>query len=48
MSRGCEKLVRLALSGGAPDNITGIMFHIDVLGQQAAVPFSWKRLLGKR
>ena len=48
VSRGCEKLVRLALSGGAPDNITGIMFHIDVLGQQAANPFSWKSLLGKK
>jgi len=47
MSRECEKLVRLALSRGAPDNITGIMFHIDVLGKQAASSFSWRSLLGK-
>jgi protein phosphatase len=47
ISRGCEKLVRLALSRGAPDNITGIMFHVDVLGEQTATPFSWRTLLGK-
>ncbi len=34
MSRECEKLVRLALNRGAPDNITGIMFYIDVLGKR--------------
>ncbi|MGP8084497.1 MAG: PP2C family protein-serine/threonine phosphatase [Methanoregula sp.] len=46
-SQECEKLVRLALSRGAPDNITGIMFHIDIVGKQAALPFSWRSLLGK-
>jgi len=47
ISRECEKLVRFALSGGAPDNITAIMFRIDVVGKQAASPFSWRSLLGK-
>ena len=47
VSRECENLVRFALSGGAPDNITAIMFHIDVVGKQAASPFSWRSLLGK-
>ena len=47
MSRECEKLVRLALNRGAPDNITGIMFHIDVLGKRVASSFSWRSLLGK-
>jgi len=46
-SQECEKLVRLALSRGAPDNITGIMFHIDFVVKQAALPFSWRALLGK-
>jgi len=46
-SQECEKLVRLALSRGAPDNITGIMFHIDIVEKQAVLPFSWRSLLGK-
>jgi len=44
----CEKLVRLALSRGAPDNITGIMFRVDVTGKQEHLPFSWRSLFGKR
>ena len=47
VSRECENLVRFALSGGAPDNITAIMFRIDVVQKQASSPFTWRSLLGK-
>ena len=48
ISSACEKLVRFALRGGAPDNITAIMFRIEAIGPQAAPRFSWKRILGRQ
>ncbi len=48
ISSACEKLVRFALRGGAPDNITAIMFRIETIGPQAAPRFSWKRILGRQ
>jgi PPM family protein phosphatase len=48
VSSACEKLVRVALSAGAPDNITAIMFHIETMGNCSAPPFSWRTFLGIR
>ena len=45
ISSACEKLVRFALRGGAPDNITAILFRIETIGPQAAPRFSWRRIL---
>jgi PPM family protein phosphatase len=45
ISSACEKLVRFALRGGAPDNITAIMFRIETIGPQAASQFSWRKIL---
>jgi serine/threonine protein phosphatase PrpC len=44
----CEKLVGLALKAGAPDNITAILFRIETIGEQAASPFSLRRILLRR
>ncbi|MFZ1128808.1 PP2C family protein-serine/threonine phosphatase [Methanoregula sp.] len=48
VSSACEKLVRIALRGGAPDNITAIVFCIEMIGTQAAPLFSWRSILGRR
>jgi len=48
ISKECENLVRLALGRGAPDNITGIMFRVDVTGKQAILPFSWRSIFGQK
>jgi protein phosphatase len=40
VSSACDKLVRLALRGGAPDNITAIMFRIETIGTRASRPLS--------
>jgi serine/threonine protein phosphatase PrpC len=45
VSAACEKLVRFALRGGAPDNVTAITFHIEMIGSCAASPFSWRTFL---
>ena len=42
ISQACEKLVRLALRGGAPDNLTAITFRIETMGACAAPSFSWR------
>ena len=42
VSSACEKLVRVALSAGAPDNITAIAFHIETVGNCTAPAFSWR------
>jgi PPM family protein phosphatase len=48
VSSACEKLVRLALSGGAPDNITAIMFRIETIGTQIAPLFSWRTFFRRK
>lgn len=48
ISTACEKLVGLALKAGAPDNITAIMFRIETIGEQAASPFSLRKILLRR
>jgi PPM family protein phosphatase len=45
VSSACEKLVRVALSAGAPDNITAVMFHVETVGTCTAPPFSWRKFL---
>jgi protein phosphatase len=42
VSGTCEKLVRFALRGGAPDNITAIVFRIETMGTCAVSRFSWR------
>jgi protein phosphatase len=42
VSAACEKLVRFAMRGGAPDNITAIMFRIETVGTCAVPRFSWR------
>ena len=48
VSAACEKLVRYALSAGAPDNITALAFQIETIGTCAAPVFSWRTLLKRR
>jgi protein phosphatase len=48
ISPACEKLVRFALRGGAPDNITAIVFRIEMIGTRVSPGFSWRRILEKR
>ncbi len=43
----CEKLVRLALKAGAPDNITAIIFRVETIGKQDTSPFSWRTILDR-
>jgi len=45
ISSASEKMVRVALRNGAPDNITAILFRIETIGTQAAPPFSWRTIL---
>jgi protein phosphatase len=45
VSSACETLVRVALSAGAPDNITAVMFHVETVGTCTTPPFSWRRFL---
>ena len=45
ISSACEKLVRIALGGGAPDNITAIVFRIEKIGTRATSKFSLKEFL---
>jgi len=47
-SAACERLVRIALKAGAPDNISAIVFRVTATGLAAAIPFSWRSLLGRR
>ena len=47
-SSACEKLVRFALRGGAPDNVTAITFHIEMIGTCVAPQFSWKTFFRKK
>jgi protein phosphatase len=42
VSGACEKLVRFALRGGAPDNITAIVFRIETMGTCTVPRFSWR------
>lgn len=44
VSSACEKLVRFALRGGAPDNITAIMFRVETIGTRAEPQFSWRTI----
>jgi protein phosphatase len=48
ISSACERLVRFALRGGAPDNITAIMFRIETIGTRTVPPFSWRTILRRR
>ena len=47
-SAACERLVRIALRAGAPDNISAIVFRVTTAGLRAAIPFSWRSLLRRR
>lgn len=44
----CEKLVRIALKAGAPDNISAIVFRVATAGKKATSPFSLLAILRKR
>lgn len=44
----CEKLVRIALKAGAPDNISAIVFRVATAGKKATSQFSWRAILRKR
>jgi protein phosphatase len=48
VSSACEKLVRFALRGGAPDNVTAITFHIEMIGTCAAPQFSWRTIFRRK
>jgi protein phosphatase len=48
VSSACEKLVRFALRGGAPDNVTAITFHIEMIGMCAAPQFSWRTIFRRK
>ena len=47
ISSACEKLVRFALRGGAPDNVTAITFRIEAIGTCAAPLASWRTIQKK-
>ncbi len=47
-SAACERLVRIALRAGAPDNISAIVFRVAAAGIRAVLPFSWRSLFGRR
>ena len=47
-SSACEKLVRFALRGGAPDNITAIVFRIETIGTRTAPQSSWWTFFRRR
>jgi protein phosphatase len=44
----CEQLVMSALQSGGPDNITAIVFRIEMIGSCAAPPFSLRKFILKR
>ena len=44
-SAACDKLIRIALKAGAPDNISAIVFRIAAAGNKAASPFSLRGIL---
>jgi PPM family protein phosphatase len=44
----CDKLVRLALNAGAPDNITAIVFRVIAIGKQSDGPISLRNILLRR
>lgn len=41
----CTNLVNFVLKGGAPDNITAVVFRIESVRNRPARPFSWRSLL---
>jgi len=47
-SSACEKLVRFALRGGAPDNITAIVFRIETIGTRTTPQSSWWTFFRRR
>ena len=44
----CDRLVRLALNSGAPDNITAIMFRVVAIGKQDSPPGPLRAILHRR
>jgi PPM family protein phosphatase len=44
----CDRLVRLALNSGAPDNITAIVFRVIAIGKQDDGPISLRNILHRR
>jgi len=47
-SAACERLVRIALMAGAPDNISAIVFRVAAAGIRAVLPFTLRSLFGRR
>ncbi|MGA2158623.1 MAG: protein phosphatase 2C domain-containing protein [Dehalococcoidia bacterium] len=44
--KACKEFVNLALKGGAPDNVTAIVFNISSVGSQPPSRSFWRKILG--